>query len=283
MSGDSFLENFVLSLMVNISVQTSLNIITSIVSTLPMSQIFTSSLVRKQFIQSALHNLSRSGSLRSNVSGRVYPHIWRFSLTFALHFPMREETKKLGTILNASTNDGLFSRISKNMLNGAFAGTCTAAAVYPFRLNHTRQLSSLKAMCNQEGVRGLYRGFCLYSSLSSLYRAFYFGFYDSATTKESSIFSRCVWATTSTFAALAMCEPLNAAFVSLQAETHQLARNPAKMSQVLEITREIARKEGLSSLYRDFSGTLTRQLPPAACMLFGFDLLRNVYQATKYK
>jgi len=115
----------------------------------------------------------------------------RYFPTQALNFAFKGKIK---SFFKSSKDDGFTTRLSKNVAAGGAAGALSLCVVYSLDFARTRLASDLKGkdgkrqfngladvyrqILAQEGIRGLYRGFCVSCVGIIVYRGFYFGLYD---------------------------------------------------------------------------------------------------------
>lgn len=115
----------------------------------------------------------------------------RYFPTQALNFAFKGKIK---SFFKSSKTDGFATRLSKNVAAGGAAGALSLCVVYSLDFARTRLASDLKGkdgkrqfngladvykqILAQEGIRGLYRGFCVSCVGIIVYRGFYFGLYD---------------------------------------------------------------------------------------------------------
>lgn len=115
----------------------------------------------------------------------------RYFPTQALNFAFKGKIK---SFFKSSKTDGFVTRLSKNVAAGGAAGALSLCVVYSLDFARTRLASDLKGkdgkrqftgladvykqILAQEGIRGLYRGFCVSCVGIIVYRGFYFGLYD---------------------------------------------------------------------------------------------------------
>lgn len=115
----------------------------------------------------------------------------RYFPTQALNFAFKGKIK---SFFKSSKSDGFTTRLGKNVAAGGAAGALSLCVVYSLDFARTRLASDLKGkdgkrqftgladvyrqILAQEGIRGLYRGFCVSCVGIIVYRGFYFGLYD---------------------------------------------------------------------------------------------------------
>ena len=113
-------------------------------------------------------------------------NVMRYFPTQALNFAFKERFRQLFV---PDKKSGFWKVLGGNLLSGAAAGATTLSIVYPLDLARTR-IAALPANAEKgiracfgnilkvDGVKGLYRGFCISVINVTLYRAGYFGIYD---------------------------------------------------------------------------------------------------------
>lgn len=115
----------------------------------------------------------------------------RYFPTQALNFAFKGKIK---SFFKSSKSDPFVTRLGKNVAAGGAAGALSLCVVYSLDFARTRLASDLKGkggkrqfngladvykqILAQEGIQGLYRGFCVSCVGIVVYRGFYFGLFD---------------------------------------------------------------------------------------------------------
>jgi solute carrier family 25 (mitochondrial adenine nucleotide translocator), member 4/5/6/31 len=127
-----------------------------------------------------------------------------------LNFTFRDMIK--GVLPAVSQKDSMLKKFFTNVLAGAMAGGLSMGVVYPLDfikvrmaldmgVDRTREFISINDVANKiyasDGIRGLYRGYCVSILGVVLYRGAYFGLFDTGRAsldKNASMLSRWMMA-----------------------------------------------------------------------------------------
>uniref|UniRef100_T1J889 ADP/ATP translocase n=1 Tax=Strigamia maritima TaxID=126957 RepID=T1J889_STRMM len=140
----------------------------------------------------AFIRIPKEQGIRSLWRGNL-THVIRCWPSFALNFAFKEVYKKI--LLGDTRNSASFwTQFASNTLSGGFAGATTLAFLYPLDFVETRLaadvgghhqhrefsgiINCMQTVVKTDGIRGLYRGFTASVQGIFVYRASYFGLYD---------------------------------------------------------------------------------------------------------
>lgn len=122
-------------------------------------------------------------------------NVIRYFPTQALNFAFKDLYKKMFMKSHYDKNRDFWKFFGLNLVSGGAAGGTTACFVYPLDFARTRLATDIgkgatrefkglgdviRKTFNSDGTKGLYRGFYAYVGGIVLYRAGYFGLFDTA-------------------------------------------------------------------------------------------------------
>jgi solute carrier family 25 (adenine nucleotide translocator) protein 4/5/6/31 len=178
-----------------------------------------------------------------------------------------------------------------NMASGGAAGACSLAVTYPFDFARTRLaldvgkgadrefkgfINCLAKIAKTDGLYGLYRGYGISVSGIVVYRALYFGLYDTGrqvlydTTEKPNIFVLWLFAQAVTLTSGIATYPLDTVRRRLMMQS---GRKDVLYSGTLDCFRKMYRNEGgIRSFFKGFSVSLLQALG-GSLVLMGYELL----------
>jgi solute carrier family 25 (mitochondrial adenine nucleotide translocator), member 4/5/6/31 len=178
-----------------------------------------------------------------------------------------------------------------NMVSGGAAGACSLAVTYPFDFARTRLAMDVGKGVNREfegfidcltkvtktdSVYGLYRGYGITVSGIVIYRALYFGMFDTGRqvlfnpTEKPSTFVLWIFAQAVTLTSAIATYPFDTVRRRLMMQS---GRNDILYSSTLDCFRKMYRKEGgIRSFYKGFSVSLL-QAVGGSLTLMAYNLL----------
>ncbi|EGR26965.1 hypothetical protein IMG5_204160 [Ichthyophthirius multifiliis] len=156
-------------------------------------------------------------------------NVIRYTPTQALNMALLELNNSLFFFANEETNkkNSNFLMLFKNVLSGGLAGGQAQLILYPFDFARTRigadignekirQFNGLRDFSRQiykkEGILGFYKGFLISFGCTFVYRAIYFGMYNTAKKlylQKSGVFKKFVFAQNITIFASLIAYPLD--------------------------------------------------------------------------
>ena len=232
---------------------------------------------------------------------------------------------------NRTQNSSFASKLIENMTIGGMAGVCSMTVTYPLdygrtRLSndiikvdsrsnsshsshstqdHNRQFKNLRHVLSQtykfEGLKGIYRGYVITCFTAFIYRAMYFGIYDtfkshtnltqvnsdntksenkngnSMQTNHSAWKLYIVGLNVSATASLAVY-PLD----TIKRRLMMTSGETIQYKGTIDCFRTIVAKEGIGSLYRGCIVNLVRSVAGASTLVI-FDVFRDYYVDRKYR
>lgn len=179
-----------------------------------------------------------------------------------------------------------------NMASGGFAGAAAALLTYPFDFTRTRlaadiggkrrerlftgTIDCIRKVYQMNGIQGLYRGVSLALPVFVLYRALYFGLYDSCTyfakrkTGILSAFSRLFIAVSVTTTASLALYPFDTIRRRLMMQS---GRSDLLYAGIRDCIGKIYASEGLKGYFKGGFVNLIRSSGGAVCLVL-YDLLK---------
>jgi solute carrier family 25 (adenine nucleotide translocator) protein 4/5/6/31 len=206
-------------------------------------------------------------------------NVIRYFPTQALNFAFKDTFKKYLNPYSSKTQPGLF--FMGNLLSGGAAGAASLLFVYPLDFARTRLAADvgkgagerqfqgladcLKKIVKVDGLKGLYQGFVVSVYGIFVYRACYFGGYDTlkkmVMTDKTSFFTKFLIAQVVTSSSGLVSYPLDTIRRRLMMQS---GRGEILYTGTIDCTKKIFKKEGfngffkgaLSNIIRGSSGSL---------------------------
>lgn len=199
-------------------------------------------------------------------------NVVRYFPTQALNFAFKDKYKKL--FVRPQSEVGFWWFFAGNLASGGAAGATSLCVVYPLdfartRLGadvgsgKTRQFTGLghclRSIYASDGLKGLYQGFGVSVGGIIVYRAAFFGGYDTAKSvllnKDSGIFLSWVVAQTATTAAGIISYPFDTVRRRMMMQS---GRGDILYSSTLDCWRKIAANEGPSAFFKGAASNIIR-------------------------
>jgi len=217
-----------------------------------------------------------------------FASVLRYFPQQALNFAFKDEIQK---IFQAKKTAPYREKFTKNILSGGCAGSLSLLFVQSIDYTRTRLAVDAKSggqrqfngiidvyakTMRTDGIRGLYRGFCVSCTCIFIYRGLYFGLYDSLkpiVLTESSTFYHTFllgWMVTITSGFTAY--PID----TIKRRMMLTAGQEVKYSSSLACLKEVVQKEGAAALYRGAGVNMVRGIAGAG-ILSGFDKMKDIY------
>jgi len=220
------------------------------------------------------------------------PKIIRVGPTDALNFLLKDTYQKIFSGYNPNTEFWKF--FLGNLLSGGAAGATTLMFVYPLDFARTRlavdvghtserqfkgMMDCFKQIHKSDGYKGLYRGFGTTVLGVILYRACYFGGYETArrvifSEGETSILAKFALAQIITFTSGAISYPLDTVRRRLMMQS---GRSEILYKGAFDCISKIYKNEGGRGFYRGFLLSLTSVASPI--LLVVYDEIFGRYQS----
>eukprot|EP00051_Salpingoeca_urceolata_P016745 m.224161 g.224161 ORF g.224161 m.224161 type:complete len:316 (+) comp18766_c1_seq2:260-1207(+) len=232
------------------------------------------------------------------------PHMVRSSLSYfnvqGLHFAFKGTIEHIGLFRGGARSDTVCLRLASNMAVGALAAGTYNALTLPWQQvndllvqdanrsfrTRNRQYSSLFDACKQtwtkQGLSGFYQGTGPYNVCSLLYRAFYFGLYDTAIASfsdDSGFLVRFGVAYATTMTADLASFPAWTVYRRTHQYTHSKESPPH--TSALGCAKHILRDEGIQAFYFRAAGFGVRSLAGAGTLAC-FDTLKRLYTSSTH-
>jgi len=206
----------------------------------------------------------------------------------ALNFAFKDEIQKVFKIKKKASYTEKFS---KNILSGGCAGSLSLVFVQSIDYTRTRLATDAKnggkrqfsglvdvyvKTIQADGIRGLYRGFCVSCTCIFVYRGLYFGLFDSL--KPILLTENSMWAQTFL---LGWCVTVLAGLSAYPIDTIKrrmmmTSGEAVKYTNSVQCLREVVQTEGSRALYRGAGVNIVRGVAGAG-VLTGFDRLKKFY------
>ncbi len=199
----------------------------------------------------------------------------------------------LQTVFKISRGASNGERFAKNILSGGVAGSLSLLFVQSIDYTRTRlAVDAAKNAGSQrqfngivdcyaktlraDGVRGLYRGFCISCATIFVYRGLYFGLYDSI--KPLVLAENAGLAHTFLLGwAVTICAGLSAyPLDSIKRRMMMTSGEKVKYKNSMDCFRQVVKNEGGAALYRGAGVNVVRGVAGAG-VLSGFEKLKKVY------
>jgi solute carrier family 25 (adenine nucleotide translocator) protein 4/5/6/31 len=214
-------------------------------------------------------------------------NVIRYFPTQALNFAFKDTYKRWLNPYNSKTQPGMF--FVGNLLSGGAAGASSLLFVYPLdfartRLatdlgkNQERQFTGLNdclaKIYKSDGLKGLYQGFVISVVGIFVYRACYFGGYDTLRktylTDKSSFFMKFAVAQTVTVLSGLASYPLDTIRRRLMMQS---GRADILYTGTLDCTMKILKKEGFNGFYKGALSNIIRGASGSLVLVF-YDYLQ---------
>uniref|UniRef100_A0A1J3EK72 ADP/ATP translocase n=1 Tax=Noccaea caerulescens TaxID=107243 RepID=A0A1J3EK72_NOCCA len=226
-------------------------------------------------------------------------NVIRYFPTQALNFAFRDYFKRMFNF--KKDKDGYWKWFAGNLASGGAAGASSLLFVYSFDYARTRlandakvakvggqrQFNGLvdvyKKTLASDGVAGLYRGFSISCVGIVVYRALYFGLYDSlkpvvlGSGLQDSFFASFLLGWGITVGAGLASYP----FDTVRRRMMMTSGEAVKYRSSLEAFSQIVKKEGAKSLYKGAGANILRAVAGAG-VLAGYDKLQLIVFGKKY-
>jgi len=206
----------------------------------------------------------------------------------ALNFAFKDEIQKM---FRPKKNASYGEKFSKNILSGGCAGSLSLLVVQSIDYTRTRLAVDAKSggkrqfsgimdvylkTIRADGIRGLYRGFCVSCTCIFIYRGLYFGLYDSlkpiVLTDTSQFYHTFLLGWLVTITSGFSAYPVD----TIKRRMMLTAGQQDKYSSSLACLREVVAKEGVYALYRGAGVNMVRGIAGAG-VLTGFDKMKELY------
>merc|ERR550519_2238723 len=191
-----------------------------------------------------------------------FASVLRYFPQQALNFAFKDELQKKFKISKNATKT---ERFSKNILSGGCAGSLSLVFVQSIDYTRTRLATDAKnggkrqfsglvdvyvKTIQADGIRGLYRGFCVSCPCIFVYRGLYFGLFDSL--KPILLTENSMWAQTFL---LGWCVTVLAGLSAYPIDTIKrrmmmTSGEAVKYTNSVQCLREVVQTEGSRALYR---------------------------------
>ncbi|KAF4650495.1 hypothetical protein FOZ61_000281 [Perkinsus olseni] len=210
----------------------------------------------------------------------------RYAPSQAFNFTFREVFKSALPQYNPKTNLWLYSQSS--FLAGALAGTASLAVIYPIDVINTKYstdlsrgrdrmyknpLSCLVQTLKRGGFGSLYSGFGNSVQGIVVYRAFYFGLYDTMKgrffedERTESVFWRWVMAQVSTTVAGVVSYPFDTVRRRVMANTQKTGFQSEQLTNSWQCWKHIFRNEGFKGFFKGSFSTILRGIGGALVLV----------------
>lgn len=222
------------------------------------------------------------------------PNVLRYFPTQSLNFVFKDVTQ---SILPRPKSNSKTAEIGYYVASGGLAGSMSLAIVYSLDFARTRLANDLKSSgadgkrqysglvdcyrqtLRSDGLRGLYRGFCVSAVGIFVYRGFYFGLYDAY--KASDLKKLPFMQNPACDFAAAYSITVSSGLLSYPIDTirrRMMMTSGAKVKYAnsFDALRQIVVKEGSAALFRGAGANILRGLAGAGVLFFN-DKITNVY------
>ncbi|GBF99816.1 hypothetical protein Rsub_12569 [Raphidocelis subcapitata] len=267
-------------------------------------RIVSGSIARYSFVASfarLLREQGPSGLWRGNT-----PYLLRHVPSIALSFTLKDGLREALLPLVGESGTG-WRVLAVNALSGGLAGVVSLALVYPFEFATVRMAADLGNAADRqygttmratwlqavrkEGLLSTYRGLPVAASSMALYKALYFGLYDSAkpyvlgadappATTPLGLALRTGLAGATTFTAASVSYPLDIIRKRLIVDT--AAEAPQYGGSFRRCVAEIARREGVRGFYRFYFYDMGFRVF-GGLVLVGYDLFQDMLRQRQQK
>jgi len=244
----------------------------------------------KSILDCSLTTLRNEGFLsfwRGNMASVI-----RYFPQQALNFAFKDEIQK---VFKIKKNSSYKEKFSKNILSGGVAGAVSLLFVQSIDYTRTRLATDAKSggkrqfngivdvyvkTFRSDGIRGLYRGFCVSCSCIFIYRGLYFGLYDSI--KPIVLNDSSSWLDTFLLGWVVTITSGLAAYPidTIKRRMMLTAGEKVKYTSSWSCLKEVVAREGLSALYRGAGVNIVRGIAGAG-VLTGFDKMKEIYVTTQ--